>query len=39
MADKSNVMRYAHDLWQRCFDEVATEYPEIEHRHMYVDAL
>jgi 3-isopropylmalate dehydrogenase len=39
MADKSNVMRYGHDLWQRCFAEVATEYPEIEASHLFVDAL
>ncbi len=39
MSDKSNVMRYGHDLWQRVFTEVATEYPEIEASHMYVDAL
>jgi 3-isopropylmalate dehydrogenase len=39
MADKSNVMQYAHDLWQRCFAEVAAEYPKIETQHLYVDAL
>ena len=39
MADKSNVMRYAHDLWQRAFREVAAEYPGIEPQHLYVDAL
>ena len=39
MCDKSNVMRFGHDLWQRCFAEVAAEYPEIEPRHLYVDAL
>ncbi|HEV2853378.1 MAG TPA: 3-isopropylmalate dehydrogenase [Thermoanaerobaculia bacterium] len=39
MADKSNVMRYGHDLWQRAFAEVAAEYPNIESRHMFVDAL
>jgi 3-isopropylmalate dehydrogenase len=39
MSDKSNVMRYGHDLWQRCFREVAAEYPQIEARHMFVDAL
>ncbi len=39
MADKSNVMRYGHDLWQRVFAEVAAEYPQIETRHMFVDAL
>ncbi len=39
MADKSNVMRYGHDLWMRCFEEVAVEYPEIESSHLFVDAL
>jgi 3-isopropylmalate dehydrogenase len=39
MSDKANVMRYAHDLWQRCFAEVAAEYPQIEATHLYVDAL
>ena len=39
MADKSNVMRYGHDLWQRTFAEVASEYPGIAARHLFVDAL
>jgi 3-isopropylmalate dehydrogenase len=39
MADKSNVMRYAHDLWQRVFWEVAQEYAGIEASHLFVDAL
>jgi 3-isopropylmalate dehydrogenase len=39
MSDKSNVMRYGHDLWQRAFAEVAAEYPQIETRHLFVDAL
>ena len=39
MSDKSNVMRYGHDLWQRCFFEVAEEYPQIEADHLFVDAL
>jgi len=39
MADKSNVMRYGHDLWQRAFAEIAAEYPNIASRHMFVDAL
>jgi 3-isopropylmalate dehydrogenase len=39
MSDKSNVMRYGHDLWQRCFAEVAPDYPQIQARHMFVDAL
>jgi 3-isopropylmalate dehydrogenase len=39
MADKSNVMRYGHDLWQRAFAEVAAEYPQVQSRHLFVDAL
>jgi 3-isopropylmalate dehydrogenase len=39
MSDKSNVMRFGHDLWQRCFAEVAAEYPAIEAEHWFVDAL
>jgi 3-isopropylmalate dehydrogenase len=39
MADKSNVLVHAHDLWQRVFKLIATEYPGIEARHMYVDNL
>jgi len=39
MADKSNAMRWSGDLWQRVFAEVAAEYPQIVHRHLYVDAL
>jgi len=39
MADKSNAMRYAHELWYRVFHEIAREYPAIESRHLYVDAL
>ena len=39
MADKSNVMRYGHDLWQRVFAEVAGEYRDLESSHLFVDAL
>src|SRR5262249_46974016 len=39
MADKSNVMTYAHGLWQRIFKQVAAEYSDITAQHMYVDAL
>ncbi|HUP64734.1 MAG TPA: 3-isopropylmalate dehydrogenase [Thermoanaerobaculia bacterium] len=39
MSDKNNVMRFGGDLWSRTFEEVAAEYPGIEHFHMYVDAL
>jgi len=39
MTDKSNVMTYAHGLWQRVFKQVAAEYTDIQPQHMYVDAL
>jgi 3-isopropylmalate dehydrogenase len=39
MADKSNAMAHAHELWKRVFFEVAAEYPGIEAKHVYVDAL
>jgi 3-isopropylmalate dehydrogenase len=39
MSDKSNAMTFAHDLWQRVFKEVRSEYPEIESRHLYIDTL
>jgi 3-isopropylmalate dehydrogenase len=39
MSDKSNVMAYAGDLWQRCFREVAAGYPGIKTTHLYIDAL
>lgn len=39
MTDKSNVMTYAHGLWQRVFKQVGAEYADIQSQHMYVDAL
>jgi 3-isopropylmalate dehydrogenase len=39
MADKSNAMPDGHALWQRVFRELAPQYPEIEARHLYIDAL
>jgi 3-isopropylmalate dehydrogenase len=39
MTDKSNVMTFAHGLWQRVFKEVSAEYTDIQPSHMYVDAL
>jgi len=38
LVDKSNVLTYGHDLWQRVFAEVGEEYPGIERDHAYVDA-
>lgn len=39
MADKANVLRFAHGLWQDVFVEVAEEYPDIQARHLYADVL
>jgi 3-isopropylmalate dehydrogenase len=39
MSDKSNAMPHAHGLWQRTFAEVRSRYPEIESRHLFIDAL
>ncbi len=39
MSDKSNALTYGHELWQRVFSQVKVEYPEIESRHLYIDAL
>jgi 3-isopropylmalate dehydrogenase len=39
MSDKSNALRHSDDLWQRVWKEVASEYPGIESRHLYIDVL
>jgi 3-isopropylmalate dehydrogenase len=39
MADKSNAMPQGHALWQRVFNSVRAEYPDIRATHMYIDAL
>jgi 3-isopropylmalate dehydrogenase len=39
MSDKSNALRFGHDIWQRVFEEVSAEHPDIEADHLYVDAL
>jgi 3-isopropylmalate dehydrogenase len=39
MADKSNAMTDGHALWQRVFRELTPRYPDIEARHLYIDAL
>ena len=38
VVDKSNVLTYGHDLWQRTFKEVGAEYPDIKQDGAYVDA-
>jgi 3-isopropylmalate dehydrogenase len=39
MADKSNAMTEGHALWQRVFKELAPRYPDVDARHLYIDAL
>jgi 3-isopropylmalate dehydrogenase len=39
MSDKSNALTFGHDLWQRVYKTVRTEYPEIEASHQYIDNL
>jgi 3-isopropylmalate dehydrogenase len=38
LGEKSNAIP-AHELWLRTFREVAREYPEIQARSLYIDAL
>jgi 3-isopropylmalate dehydrogenase len=35
---KTNVLRFSHNLWQRAFDSVAAEYPQIATDYHHVDA-
>jgi 3-isopropylmalate dehydrogenase len=35
---KTNVLRFAHNLWLRAFEQVKTEYPGIETDYHHVDA-
>jgi 3-isopropylmalate dehydrogenase len=35
---KTNVLRFAHNLWQRAFEEVKTDYPGITTDYHHVDA-
>jgi 3-isopropylmalate dehydrogenase len=35
---KTNVLRFAHNLWLRAFEEVKQEYPDIETAYDHVDA-
>jgi 3-isopropylmalate dehydrogenase len=39
MSDKSNAMTYAHDLWQRVYKELRSNFPDIDSRHLYIDTL
>ena len=39
LCGKTNVLTYAFDLWERAFNEVAAEYPEVKTGYAHVDAL
>ena len=38
LVHKTNVLMFSGDLWQRTFDEVATEYPAVATAYNHVDA-
>ncbi|MDI6688657.1 MAG: 3-isopropylmalate dehydrogenase [Desulfobacterales bacterium] len=39
LCGKTNVLTFAFDLWERVFNEVAKEYPDIETDYAHVDAV
>ncbi|MDA8197167.1 MAG: 3-isopropylmalate dehydrogenase [Actinomycetota bacterium] len=38
LVHKTNVLTFSGDLWQRTFDEVASEYPDVSTAYNHVDA-
>ena len=38
LVHKTNVLTFAGDLWQRTFDEVAAEFPDVGTAYNHVDA-
>jgi 3-isopropylmalate dehydrogenase len=38
MCHKTNVLTFAGDLWERTFNEVANDFPEVETAYNHVDA-
>jgi 3-isopropylmalate dehydrogenase len=38
LVHKTNVLTFAGDLWQRTFDEVGREFPEVQTAYNHVDA-
>ncbi len=38
LVHKTNVLTFAGDLWERTFNEVAAEYPQVETAYNHVDA-
>ena len=39
LCGKTNVLTYAFDLWERAFQEVGEQYPDIETDYAHVDAI
>ncbi|RJP30241.1 MAG: 3-isopropylmalate dehydrogenase [Actinobacteria bacterium] len=39
LCGKTNVLTYAWDLWERTFEELAPEYPDIATDYAHVDAI
>ena len=38
LVHKTNVLTYSGDLWQRAFDDVAAEHPDVDTAYNHVDA-
>ena len=38
LVHKTNVLTFSGDLWERAFNEVASEYPQVETAYNHVDA-
>ncbi|MCD6265803.1 MAG: 3-isopropylmalate dehydrogenase [Candidatus Aenigmatarchaeota archaeon] len=39
LCGKTNVLTYAFDLWNRAFQEIGRDYPDIEKDYAHVDAI
>ncbi len=39
LCGKTNVLTYAFDLWQRAYDDVSKDYPDITTDYAHVDAI
>jgi 3-isopropylmalate dehydrogenase len=35
---KTNILRFAHNLWMRVFEQIAKEYPQIQTDYHHIDA-
>jgi 3-isopropylmalate dehydrogenase len=39
LCGKTNVLTYAFDLWERVFQELGADYPDVERDYAHVDAI